>query len=162
MKILSLKMKNIEIDITVTIFTKHIMFDPSIKNILEKDVFKICEDYMKTIEWTFQYYFKECPAWRWYYKHDFAPLIIDLSNHLKKNKKQLSKKSEPYSPQEQLKIVLPNLEKNFMYPSDTPNYTFLKTYDWECHSILPIFNAKVQVFMLHVFVYFGTFDISSE
>ena len=111
--------------------------DPSIKNIIEKDVFKICEDYMKTIEWTFQYYFKECPEWRWYYKHDFAPLIIDLYEYLKKNEKTSFKKDEPYSPQEQLKIVLPNLEKNFMYPSDTPNYTFLKTYDWECHSILP-------------------------
>ena len=111
--------------------------DPSIKNIIEKDVFKICEDYMKTIEWTFQYYFKGCPEWRWYYKHDFAPLIIDLYEYLKKNEKTSFKKDEPYSPQEQLKIVLPNLEKNFMYPSDTPNYTFLKTYDWECHSILP-------------------------
>jgi len=111
--------------------------DPSIKNILEKDVFKICEDYMKTIEWTLQYYFKECPEWRWYYKHDFAPLIIDLYEYLKKNEKNTFKKDNPYSPQEQLKIVLPNLEKNFMYPSDTPNYTFLKTYDWECHSILP-------------------------
>ena len=40
--------------------------DPSIKNIIEKDVFKMCGDYMKTIQWTFQYYFKECPEWRWY------------------------------------------------------------------------------------------------
>ena len=39
------KMKIIEIDITATIFTKHIISDPSIKNILEKDVFKICEDW---------------------------------------------------------------------------------------------------------------------
>jgi 5'-3' exonuclease len=111
--------------------------DPTIKNILEKDIFKMCEDYMKSIQWTFQYYFKECPEWRWYYSHDFAPLMIDMSEYLKKKNIVSFKKDGPYSPQEQLKIVLPHLEKNFMYPNDTPNYTFLKTYDWECHSILP-------------------------
>ena len=97
----------------------------------------MCEDYMKSILWTFQYYFKKCPEWRWYYSHDFAPLMIDMSDYLKKKNIVSFKNDEPYSPQEQLKIVLPILEKNFMYPSDTPNYTFLKTYDWECHSILP-------------------------
>lgn len=111
--------------------------DPSIKYILEKDIFKICEDYMKAIEWTLQYYFKSCPEWRWYYTHDFAPLIIDLSEYLKNKKIVSFKKDEPYTPEQQLKIVLPHLEKNYMYPSDTPNYTFLKTYDWECHAILP-------------------------
>ena len=111
--------------------------DPSITNILEKDISKLCDDYMKSIQWTFQYYFKGCPQWRWYYRYDFAPLMIDLFEYLKKDNTIYFEKSEPYSPQEQLKIVLPHLEKNYMYPNDTPTYTFLKTYDWECHSILP-------------------------
>ena len=41
------------------------------------------------------------------------------------------------SPQEQLKIVLPKQGKNYMYPEITPAYSFLKTYMWECHAILP-------------------------
>ena len=42
--------------------------------------------------------------------------MTDMSNYLKKKIVVSFKKDEPYSPQEQLKIVLPNLEKNFMYP----------------------------------------------
>ena len=112
--------------------------DPSIKMLLEKDISKLCEDYLKSIVWTFKYYFKGCPEWRWYYPHDLAPLMIDLHDYLTKNNEEITfNNDKPYSPKQQLKIVLPNLEKNFMYPEDTPVYSFFKTYMWECHAILP-------------------------
>tara|TARA_Y100000817_G_scaffold166397_1_gene130072 strand:- start:204 stop:1727 length:1524 start_codon:yes stop_codon:yes gene_type:complete len=112
--------------------------DPSIKMLLEKDIFKLCEDYLKSIVWTFEYYFKGCPEWRWYYPHDLAPLMIDFHEYLTKNNGEITfNNDEPYSPEQQLKIVLPKLEKNFMYPEDTPVYSFFKTYMWECHAILP-------------------------
>ena len=41
--------------------------DPSIQILLEKDISKLCKDYLKSIVWTFEYYFKGCPEWRWYY-----------------------------------------------------------------------------------------------
>ena len=111
---------------------------PSIKMLLEKDISKICEDYLKSIAWTFEYYFKGCPEWRWYYPHDLAPLMIDFHEYLTKNNGEITfNNDEPYSPEQQLKIVLPKLEKNFMYPEDTPVYSFFKTYMWECHAILP-------------------------
>ena len=111
--------------------------DPSIRMLLEKDISKLCEDYLKAIQWTFEYYFKGCPEWRWYYRHDLAPLMIDLHKYLEKSPEISFHKDIPYSPQEQLKIVLPHLEKNFMYPEDTPVYSFFKMYMWECHAILP-------------------------
>jgi len=113
-------------------------YNPSMDYILEKDISKICEEYLKSIQWTFKYYFKGCPEWRWYYKYNFAPLMKDLHNYLTKNKTNIIfKQDEPYSPQEQLKIVLPKQGKNYMYPEITPAYSFLKTYMWECHAILP-------------------------
>ena len=112
--------------------------DPSIQILLEKDISKLCEDYLKAIQWTFQYYFKGCPEWRWYYRHDLAPLMIDFHDYLVKKDSPITfNNDKPYSPQEQLKIVLPHLEKNFMYPVDTPVYSFFKMYMWECHAILP-------------------------
>lgn len=111
--------------------------DPSIDLYIKKDITQICQDYMKSIQWTLDYYFKECPSWTWYYKHNFAPLIIDLKEHITKNNIITFEKDKPYTPAEQLKIVLPNLEKNFMYPLSTPVYSFFKHYMWECHAILP-------------------------
>jgi len=112
--------------------------DPSIQILLEKDISKLCKDYLKSIVWTFEYYFKGCPEWRWYYPHDLGPLMVDLHDYLTKNNEEIIFiDDEPYSPEQQLKIVLPKLEKNFMYPEDTPVYSFFKTYMWECHAILP-------------------------
>jgi 5'-3' exonuclease len=112
-------------------------YDPSFKMMLEQDIHKICEEYLKSIVWSYEYYFNKCPSWRWYYKYDFAPLMIDFCNFLKKTKEIKFTKDKPYSPDEQLKIVLPKIAKTYMYPSDTPLYSLFKTYHWECHSILP-------------------------
>lgn len=112
-------------------------YNPSFKMILKNDISIICENYLKSIVWTYKYYFHNCPSWRWYYKYDFAPLMIDFNEYLQKKKEIVFQEDEPYSPEEQLKIVLPKLEKNYMYPSYTPLYSLFKTYYWECHSILP-------------------------
>jgi len=114
-----------------------INYDPSFKMILKNDISTICEEYLKSIIWTYKYYFHKCPSWRWYYKYDFAPLMIDFNEYLQKKKETIFQEDKPYSPEEQLKIVLPKLEKNYMYPSDTPIYSLFKSYYWECHSILP-------------------------
>ena len=44
---------------------------------------------------------------------------------------------EPHTPEEQLKIVLPCQENTYYYPKQTPLYSFMKRYYWECHPILP-------------------------
>lgn len=112
-------------------------YDPSFKMILKNDIFNVCEEYLKSIIWTYKYYFHKCPSWRWYYKYDFAPLMVDFNDYLQQRKEITFQQDKPYSPEEQLKIVLPKLEKNYMYPSDTPIYSLFKNYYWECHAILP-------------------------
>ena len=113
-------------------------YNPSYDMIIEEDITNICQEYFKAIEWTFHYYFNECISWRWYYKYHFAPLISDFSNYLVSVKQNTFEKDKPYSPSEQLKIVLPFQEKNnYYYPVSAPIYSFMKSYYWECHPILP-------------------------
>ncbi len=112
--------------------------NPSYDMIIESDINKICFDYFKIIEWTFNYYFNSCISWTFYYKYPFAPLIKDLNTFLDKAKHNTFKKDKPYTPKQQLEIVLPFQKKNnYYYPIDTPLYTFLKCYYWECHQLLP-------------------------
>ena len=55
----------------------------------------------------------------------------------------------PYTPEEQLCIVLPKqshkllrqkkyLREEYYYPKETPLHMFLKRYLWECHPMLPL------------------------
>ena len=112
--------------------------NPSYDMIIESDINKICFDYFKIIEWTFNYYFNSCISWTFYYKYPFAPLIKDLNTFLNKAEHNTFKKDKPYTPKQQLEIVLPFQKKNnYYYPIDTPLYTFLKCYYWECHQLLP-------------------------
>ena len=112
-------------------------YNPSYDMIIESDIHTICKEYLKSIEWTFHYYFNECKSWRWYYRYNFAPLMTDLNEYLKENSLSLFQKDNPYTPKEQLQIVLPFQKKNdFYYPLDSPLYSFMKNYSWECHQIL--------------------------
>ena len=91
---------------------------------------------MKSIVWTTEYYFNSCKSWRWYYQYHFAPLFNDLKDNI--NLKEISFLNDnPYSPEEQLKIVLPLQDDSYMYPEKTPLHSIMKRYYWECHPILP-------------------------
>ena len=117
-----------------------INYNPSYDKIIETKKINLCHEYIKSIIWTVNYYFNDCVSWRWYYKYHYAPLITDLYTYLLKcdfNKEIIFNKDKPYLPKEQLEIVLPNQKKTYFYPKDTPVYSFMKRYDWECHPILP-------------------------
>ena len=47
------------------------------------------------------------------------------------------KNDKPFTPKEQLKIVLPNQENTYYYPKKTPLFYLMKRFEWECHPILP-------------------------
>jgi 5'-3' exonuclease len=125
-------------------------YDPSYKYRLKNDVNTLCNDYLQSILWTTYYYFHNCISWRWYYKYHFAPLLCDLCDYCMKitdidfNEKD----SKPYTPNEQLGIVLPKQSFNlitdksklldeYMYPLDTQVTMFMKRYYWECHLNMP-------------------------
>ena len=119
-------------------------YDPSYKYRLKNDVNTLCNDYLQSILWTTYYYFHNCISWRWYYKYHFAPLLCDLCDYCMEitdidfNEKD----SKPYTPKEQLGIVLPKQSFNlitdksklldeYMYPLDTQVTMFMKRYYWE-------------------------------
>ena len=109
---------------------------PSYKKIIIQDTNNLCKEYLKSIQWTFDYYFNECSNWKWYYPYHFAPLFKDLSSYLKNiNSLEtlLEKNNIPHTPEEQLKIVLPHQNDSYYYPKLTPLHSFMKRYFWECH-----------------------------
>ena len=85
--------------------------NPSYEMIIKENIEQICADYFKTIEWTYNYYFNSCISWRWYYKYPYAPLMIDLDTYLEGAKHTIFPKDKPYTPTEQLEIVLPFQKK---------------------------------------------------
>ena len=115
-------------------------YDPSFKMMLEQDKKILCHEYLKSIVWTTQYYFDECPSWRWYYKYHFAPLFSDFYplHNIDLNKINFLNEQEknPYTPEEQLKIVLPCQDDSYLYPKYTPLHSLMKRYFWECHPIM--------------------------
>jgi len=86
---------------------------------LEDFLAKISKAYLDGINWVYQYYYRGCPSWDWFYPFHYAPLAIDLVNKCKTLQKDLSafkQKFEPdytfargipYRPVEQLMSVLP-------------------------------------------------------
>ena len=129
---------------------KSLYLSPEYNEILMEDIKIISMDYIRSIYWTVQYYFNECISWRWYYKHSIPPLLSDVYKEcleLTCCEGLFTEKTEPYTPSEQLSIVLPQkshglirdkreIYKPYYYPEKTPLHMFMKRYLWECHPFL--------------------------
>jgi 5'-3' exonuclease len=83
----------------------------------------ICQSFLKTLVWTFHYYFDECISWDWVYNFDYAPTWHDIYNELLLHKNiNISgndklfhfNKSTPLDAQTVLFMVLPWNSKQFM------------------------------------------------
>tara|TARA_B100001094_G_C18193882_1_gene809225 strand:- start:5920 stop:7416 length:1497 start_codon:yes stop_codon:yes gene_type:complete len=116
-------------------------YNPSYDQLIKYNKKLLCEEYLNSILWTFHYYFKECISWKWYYKYHYAPFIKDLYEYMIPLK-SLSftsplKNDKPFTPKEQLRIVLPNQQNTYYYPKKTPLFYLMKRFEWECHPILP-------------------------
>ena len=61
-----------QINIIFIIFINTTNNYPSYKKIIIQDTNNLCKDYLKSIQWTFEYYFNECSNWKWYYPYHFA------------------------------------------------------------------------------------------
>ncbi len=57
-------------------------FSSSMNNCSKEFVDKLCEDYIRGIDWVFYYYITGCKSFQWTYCHYYAPLMTDLSNFL--------------------------------------------------------------------------------
>jgi len=131
------------------------LFNLKINNDFRK---QICNNYLEGLEWTMKYYTNGCVNYRWYYRYNYPPLLVDLIKYIpyfdvelvEENKNHVSKYT-------QLSYVLPGnslnllpekirnelLEKYKGYYSK--NHTFIWAfckYFWECHVELPYININ--------------------
>ncbi|ELA41905.1 uncharacterized protein VICG_01089 [Vittaforma corneae ATCC 50505] len=120
----------------------------------EKDLLIACEEYIKGLEWVYNYYFYDMPSWEWYYPYHFAPFMTDLA--LVKDVKFKFTTGRPLKPLEQLLTVLPPSSKDLLpsclhsvfdefkeyYPTEFKLDMFQKCMDWQAVPILPFINVQ--------------------
>lgn len=95
---------------------------------------QLCNEYIKGIFWTFEYYFNKCVCWSWQYMDNHAPFMSDIALFLNRcpNTTNFLKNinSKPsITPITQLLIVLPpdkNIQK--LLPKEYRNLELLKKY----------------------------------
>jgi len=125
---------------------------------------EMCNNYLKGILWTTQYYFNKCPSWRWQYYHFHAPFISDITAYYVNTKIDINlikfQKSKPLQPCEQLLAVLPPpcaymLPKEYkklilsadspiidMYPEKIKLDMINKSLYWKCIPYIPRIDIK--------------------
>jgi 5'-3' exoribonuclease 2 len=137
---------------------------------LEDFISKISKAYLEGINWVYQYYYRGCPSWDWFYPFHYAPLAIDLVDRFVPDK--LSENGEaskigyefpkgiPYNPVEQLMSVLPKQSSHALpkalrqmlfdseseiidfYPIKFPLDTNGFKFAWMGVNLLPFVNEK--------------------
>lgn len=88
----------------------------------QKEIDKLCHNYIRGLKWVFEYYCNECLSYQWCYPYHYAPLFEDLSNYMRKwiineNKKCLNLKfvkTPPSEPFQQLLSILPPQSSNLL------------------------------------------------
>lgn len=129
----------------------------------------ICANYIEAVQWITDYYFNQTYHRTWFYRYNYSPTIVDLSNYLQifltenNNKTNVKLCSKLYpditiSIEMQLLMILPITSINLIddkfkhlvvdtksgfthyYPLYTSFYTYLKRYFWECIPKLPEFD----------------------
>jgi 5'-3' exonuclease len=102
-------------------------FDVDNKLIFDKQVNKLCNAYVKGIQFVLSYYLYDIPDWYWFYPYHYSPFFSDICNYLKSLKlKRMTdnnvnnilsykfEKNEPLTPFEQLLAVLPPESSNIL------------------------------------------------
>ena len=97
----------------------------------DDDVSDVCANYIEGLEWVYKYYTGDCVDWKWRYKNNYAPLLVDCVKYLKSGRhvELCNKKNEALSEAEALKYVMPPDN-----PSGPFEWAFCR-YFWECHPL---------------------------
>lgn len=108
---------------------------------------ELCRLYMEGIKWITEYYFFECPDWRWSYMCHHSPFVSDMSNYMKKKNIDLNKivfdNNKHIPMMSQLVSVFPPSCKHYLPQS----YQYLVT-DFSS-PIIDMFPKNVQVDSLY-------------
>lgn len=106
---------------------------------------KICDKYCKILNWTFKYYFKGCPSWRFSYNFRAPPCLSDIYKYLSKIDLNSYNFYEdiPYTQNQQLMMVLPPKSRK-LFPEK-----YVKLIDNELVDFYPL-NFQLEVVDKHV------------
>ena len=69
---------------------------------------QVANQYIKGLEWNFQYYTNQCPDWRWTYGFNYPPLLADLVQQ-PTSSTFANPRYNPVTEQVQLCYVLPKI-----------------------------------------------------
>ena len=132
----------------------------------------ICKAYIKTIIWNFNYYFKHCCDWSFYYPYHYSPTALDIYRYLEtvSNYSSISggfnTNSKPLKQQTLLLMVLPfqsrelmanSISKNLELSNSIMNIYFPKSYTlnvafhmyyYECTANIP----KLDIDIVNTFI----------
>jgi 5'-3' exoribonuclease 1 len=127
---------------------------------------QVSMNYLEGLEWTFKYYTKGCPNWRWTYQHNYPPLLEDLCKYVPIfNNTELVPYVEkrPVSSLTQLCYVVPLSALDLLPPKlyhalirDKPQWYSKRAsfvwafcrYFWEAHAELPEINIdELEAFL---------------
>jgi hypothetical protein len=86
----------------------------------------VCRDYLRMLDFVFQYYWRESPCWVSYYGYSNVPLFVDLTNYLASHGKYETLRWEPEvivpTPLAQGLWVLPNAYSAKLIPERPESY----------------------------------------
>ena len=79
----------------------------------------LVQEYLKSLKFTLHYYNDKCPSWSWYYPYRVAPLFSDIYTNLTKfhfniNTDLSFRLGTPYTPFQQLMLILPPQSKDIL------------------------------------------------
>lgn len=136
----------------------------------EEEIQKICFNYLQGLEWTFKYYTKECPDWRWSYEYHYPPLFQDLQRYTPLFSHEYfpsSFQSLPaVHPYVQLCYVLPRTNLQYLpsllqeqllqkfshwYPNEAEFIWAYCKYFWEAHIDLPCIDINELTKLIDTF-----------
>jgi 5'-3' exonuclease len=142
----------------------HYLFE---NNINSDIVSRVCSEYINGLLWMIDYYFNQTTNWYWFFKYDYSPTIVDLSNYVMSKTRLNNDTSYSYreiKPLDQLTMVLPP-SNIYLIPSEkhkeivqnislgyTHNYpitfkicTFMKYKLHECGCVGICLNAPILI-----------------
>ncbi|KAH7726865.1 5'-3' exoribonuclease 2 [Aphelenchoides avenae] len=120
---------------------------------------KVAHAYVEGIIWTYQYYYRGCPSWTWYYPYHYAPFASDFDT-VSQFKPNFSESTRPFKPLEQLMGVFPAASREHVpegwrylmtdsgseiidfYPPDFDIDLNGKKFAWQGVALLPFVDEK--------------------
>lgn len=79
----------------------------------------IVKNYLESLMFNLKYYFQGCPSWKWHYRYRISPLLSDVKYAIENNiinpNELIFEQGEPFTPFQQLMLILPP-QMDFLVP----------------------------------------------